>query len=98
MFRIFKILGTPTERTWPGVTKLRGYKNTFPQWPRRELTEIIRGADPLALDLIEKLLEYDPAKRISAKTALDHPYFDDLSDAVKDACRPPELGLAGELH
>lgn len=42
--------------------------------------------DNLALDLISKMLVYDPCKRISAKAALSHvilnvlfqPYFDDL--------------------
>lgn len=29
-------------------------------------------------DLLMKMLVYDPSKRISAKRALLHPYFDDL--------------------
>lgn len=28
--------------------------------------------------LVQKMLKYDPAERISAKSALDHPYFDSL--------------------
>jgi serine/threonine protein kinase len=34
--------------------------------------------EPAGLDLLEKLLVYTPSDRISAKTALSHPYFDDL--------------------
>ena len=30
------------------------------------------------IKLLEEMLVYDPAKRISAKKALSHPYFDDL--------------------
>jgi serine/threonine protein kinase len=89
--RIFRILGTPTEETWPGVTRLPAYKGSFPKCPRRNLAEVIPNADPLALDLIEKMLIYDPAKRISARAALDHPYFDDLSPSVKNTCRPAEI-------
>jgi serine/threonine protein kinase len=90
LFRVFKMLGSPTEANWPGVTSLPGYKSTFENFPRQELVDFVPGADPLALDLIEKMLEYDPSKRISAMAALDHPYFDDLSAAVKQACRPAE--------
>lgn len=28
--------------------------------------------------MMQKMLKYDPADRISAKAALDHPYFDSL--------------------
>lgn len=34
-----------------------------------------------ALDLLEKLLHWDPAKRPTAAEALSHPYFDDIRDA-----------------
>merc|ERR1712029_260534 len=34
--------------------------------------------DANGLDLLDKMLIYDPSKRISAKQALKHPYFDDL--------------------
>ena len=30
--RIFRILGTPTEQTWPGVSSLPDYKAVFPKW------------------------------------------------------------------
>lgn len=36
------------------------------------------AADPLALDLLTKLLRFDPMQRISAAEALSHPYFDVL--------------------
>lgn len=32
LYRIFRYLGTPDENIWPGVTKLRQYKPTFPNW------------------------------------------------------------------
>jgi p38 MAP kinase len=33
------------------------------------------------VDLIEKLLVWDPKKRISAEEALLHPYFDEYKDS-----------------
>ena len=37
LFKIFEIMGTPNEMTWPGVTKLPEYKYTFPQWKQKNL-------------------------------------------------------------
>ena len=31
LFKIFRTLGTPTEATWPGVSELPDYKDSFPQ-------------------------------------------------------------------
>jgi len=28
-----RLLGTPTEETWPGVTSLPDFKSAFPKWP-----------------------------------------------------------------
>lgn len=45
----------------------------------RRPTHIISGySNPQALDLIDKMLEFSPLKRISAKEALNHPYFKDV--------------------
>jgi serine/threonine protein kinase len=38
----------------------------------------MKTLEPAGLDLLDLMLIYDPAKRISAKRALLHPYFDDL--------------------
>jgi len=94
--KIFEILGTPTEETWPGVNQLPEFKKVFKKYHRKDLSTVIPNADPLAVDLIAKMLECDPVKRISAKAALDHAYFDDLPASVRDACRPAEIGpIAG---
>jgi len=75
LYKIFRLLGTPTEETWPGVTNLVNYKSTFPRWPETRLDKIIPGIDPIACDLISKMLVLDPNKRITANAALAHPYF-----------------------
>jgi len=40
IFRIFRLLGTPSDETWPGVTTLRDYKQIFPQWPASGLADV----------------------------------------------------------
>ena len=63
------------------------YKHTTLAHPHDSLYP--EAAAP-ALDLLEKLLHWDPSKRPTAAEALSHPYFDDIRDAdfeqVRTAC------------
>ncbi|KAJ8515453.1 hypothetical protein ONZ45_g4970 [Pleurotus djamor] len=77
IFKIFRILGTPSEESWPGVSQLPDYKASFPQWSQQDLSRIVDALDEDGLDMLKKTLTYDSAKRISAKRALLHPYFAD---------------------
>ena len=77
LLHIFKLLGTPSEQTWPGVSNLRDW-HEFPQWKPQDLSKVIPQLDEHGIDLLSKLLVYDPAKRIHATDALEHPYFDSL--------------------
>jgi len=80
LFRIFRTLGTPTEDIWAGCTSLPDYKPNFPKWKSMELSKLIPNADPLAIDLLQKMLIYEPFKRISSKEALNHAYFRDVAN------------------
>ncbi|KAL5032465.1 Cyclin-dependent kinase catalytic subunit, variant 2 [Batrachochytrium dendrobatidis] len=78
IFRIFRALGTPTETTWPGFSSLPDYKPNFPTWSPQSMTELVPNLDMDGLDLLQRMLAYDPAARISAKRAMNHPYFKDV--------------------
>ena len=97
LFRIFRQLGTPTEEQWQGVTALTDYKHTFPQWQPQPLTAVKGLTDPLAIDLLTKMLVYEPSKRISAREALMHPYFDEINGNEREriARRYAAAGAAG---
>jgi cyclin-dependent kinase len=64
LLHIFKLLGTPDESTWPGVTKLRDW-HEFPQWRAQDLHKVFPSLSPEGVALMERLFTYDPAKRIS---------------------------------
>jgi len=48
-----RILGTPNEQVWPGVSALPDYKATFPQWSRQDLSRIVLPVDEAALDMLK---------------------------------------------
>lgn len=82
VFVNFRILKTPTEDIWPGVTSLPDYKNTFPCWSTNQLPNQLKNLNSDGLDLIQKMLIYDPVHRISAKDILEHSYFDGFDNKL----------------
>ena len=79
LYRIFKLMGTPNEQDWPGVSELPDYKATFPKWERKQLINELPQLDQFGIDLLVRLLQFDPAKRLSARAALRHIWFFDRS-------------------
>ncbi|VYS54870.1 unnamed protein product [Arabidopsis thaliana] len=77
LLHIFRLLGTPTEQQWPGVMALRDW-HVYPKWEPQDLSRAVPSLSPEGIDLLTQMLKYNPAERISAKAALDHPYFDSL--------------------
>lgn len=77
IYKIFKILGTPNESTWAGMCDLPGFSMDLPRWGGVNLREILRCSEEL-IDMIGKMLSYDPTERLSARRALRHEYLRDL--------------------
>ena len=48
-----RILGTPTEKNWPGVSQLQDYKTSFPKWSGEGLKKAVPQLDENGLDLLE---------------------------------------------
>ena len=81
--KIFKTLGTPNEKIWPDFVKLPGVRCNFTKQPFNRLREkfpatAFAGRPTLSekgFDLLNRLLTYDPSKRITADEALNHEWF-----------------------
>lgn len=73
--RICNLLGTPNEHTWPGMSKLPQASLKLPHQPYNNLGQRLSHVSPNGLDLLNRLLAYDPTRRMTATEALAHPYF-----------------------
>jgi len=65
-------MGTPDKNSWPDVVNLQHYKDTFPKWSPTKFDNIILNLSSEGIDLLSKMLVYDPNMRITAKQALLH--------------------------
>ncbi len=53
LYKIFRMMGTPNEEVWPGVSQLRDYAPTFPQWRPQDLEPLFPKLDADGLDLLK---------------------------------------------
>ncbi len=61
-------------------SKVRGPEGVYRVSYTDKHAQVFRKADPNAIDLISRLLEYTPTQRLSAVEAMVHPFFDELRD------------------
>ena len=75
--QILHYLGTPSEDTLRrvGSPRAQEYIRSLPIKPRIPFQTLYPSANPEAIDLLSKMLAFDPAKRISCEQALNHPYL-----------------------
>lgn len=88
--RVFKDLGTPNERIWPGYSRLPAVQRmTFTEYPVSQLrSRFGTMITDVGMDLMNRFLTYDPAQRITAEDALHHDYFKEAPLPIDPAMFP----------
>ena len=101
--KIFRLLGTPTEETWINWTQLPNAKKiNFKKYTQCKLREKFPKAsfiddvylNDLGIDLMKKMLAYNPSKRITATEAMKHQWFNEHPKA----CDPNEMPIFPEIN
>ena len=62
----------------------RSYVQSLPFTQKVPWTELYPNSDPNALDILEQLLKFNPAKRINAVEGLAHPYIEQYYDPLDE--------------
>ena len=85
---IFNVLGTPEAEILDQIENVHA-KNWIlglPYVPQKKASDQLKNGtvSAEARDLMDRCLQIDPNQRITAKEALEHPYFKDLFDPESD--------------
>ncbi|KAE8893683.1 hypothetical protein PF005_g23057 [Phytophthora fragariae] len=77
---IFDVIGAPPPEATTRIqsSQAQRFLRSLGQKPKVPFRTLFPNACDAAVDLLDRLLEFDPAKRISAQVALDHPYMQDI--------------------
>eukprot|EP00824_Muranothrix_gubernata_P011522 TRINITY_DN24975_c0_g1_i1.p1 TRINITY_DN24975_c0_g1~~TRINITY_DN24975_c0_g1_i1.p1 ORF type:complete len:389 (+),score=81.33 TRINITY_DN24975_c0_g1_i1:90-1256(+) len=83
---ITNIIGTPSEEdiTFIENDKARRYILSLPHKAKVPFQQLYPNANPHAIDLLEKMLLFDPSRRITVTGALEHPYLTALHDPTDE--------------
>jgi Serine/threonine protein kinase len=85
---ILGVLGSPTAEDLECIIneKARSYLQSLPFKPKVPWTKMFPHADLKALDLLDKMLTFNPHNRIGVEDALAHPYLEQYYDPADEVC------------
>ena len=83
MYEIIKILGTPTKEQINEMNP-KIHISKLPNIAHKLWKDVFKDKtdDQLFIDLVDKLLVYEPNKRLTPYQALNHPFFDDMKKRI----------------
>ena len=80
--KITDILGSPNENDMSFISdpQARKFVNDLPKNKSISFSQIYPNGNPLAIDLLTKMLCFNPKNRIDIEQCLNHPYFKEVRD------------------
>lgn len=97
--QILHYLGTPDETTLSriGSPRAQEYVRNLPYIHKTDFSTLFRNANPDALDLLDRMLAFDPSRRISVEEALEHRYLSIWHDASDEPSCPSAFDFTFEV-
>jgi mitogen-activated protein kinase 1/3 len=94
---IIDVLGSQNEADLNFIDnqKARKFIRSLPFSRGTRFSVLYPQADPLALDLLQRMLVFDPSKRITVTEALHHPYMAGLFDPTRNP--PAQVPISLEI-
>lgn len=76
--RIISILGTPNyeDISYIGNDQALNFIRSLPRRSRQPLKNLFPNCEEIGLDLLEKMLTFNPNNRITVEESLAHPFFE----------------------
>lgn len=98
--RINNVLGSPKDSTIAkvGSERAKTYVQSLPKMPAVPLAKMYPNASPEAVDLLSKMLTWDPDERITADEALRHPWLKQYHRSNANWTPPPPFSRFAEVE
>ena len=92
---IIEALGSPSEDDLNFISNdsAKKYVRDLGKIKKKPIDKIVNYPYPLALDLLDKMLVFNPEKRISIEDALNHPYLKNIREGIEDPVYKGTLNL-----
>ena len=83
---IMNVLGTQDDKDLEFISNssAKNFVKQFKNIPKKDFKNILKSENPLAVDLVEKMLVFNPEKRYSIEQCLEHPYLKNMREGIED--------------
>ena len=91
LHKTFAVLGSPTPEDISDFDGLLATVGSVGEYQKQRWEDLLDTDDLELVDLMSRIMQYNPVKRITAQEALRHPYFACISEKIREVCWPPGL-------